>query len=162
MAMYQWRLIPSVWDPLFGDGSHRVLDSDLSERMRSFLLIPDAALGAFAYLTEVILGLAGSARRWQFRPWMVMLFGIDVIPLGLVSVFLVVMQGAVVGAWCTLCLFTALISVILVLLAYDEVWASATYLRRLWKRTRDARLVWNAFWGYRSTAASEVALAEAA
>ncbi|MGH8009271.1 MAG: vitamin K epoxide reductase family protein, partial [Candidatus Binatia bacterium] len=89
MALYQWRLIGDVWDPIFGEQTRRVLDSDVSERMRQWLRIPDAALGALAYLGDVIFGLAGSTRRWQYRPWMVLLFGLDVIPLGIVSAVLV-------------------------------------------------------------------------
>ncbi len=157
MALYQWRLIGDVWDPVFGDGTRHVLDSDVSERMRGWIGIPDAALGALAYLGDVIFGLAGSTRRWQDRPWMVVLFGLDVIPLGLVSVVLVVMQGAVVGAWCFLCLVTAAISLVLVALAYDEVWSSLLYLRRVWRRTGNARLVWNTFWGRASAEADDAA-----
>jgi hypothetical protein len=158
LALYQWRIVGSVWDPFFGNGTQRVLDSDLSEQMRGYLRIPDAALGAFGYLTEVILGLVGCTRRWQYRPWVVLLFGIDVIPLGLVSVALVIMQGTVVGAWCTLCLVTALISVILVVMTYDEVWASLTYLNRVWKRTRSTRILWQVFWGRAVPEAEDVAL----
>jgi uncharacterized membrane protein len=149
MALYQWRLIPDVWDPIFGDQTKIVLDSDVSERMRSWFLIPDAALGAIAYLGDAIFGLAGSTRRWQYRPWMVMLFGLDVIPLGIVSAVLVFMQGAVVGAWCFLCLVTAVISLVLVWLAYDEVWSSLRYLQRVWRRTRDRSVLWDVFWGRR-------------
>src|SRR5688572_28614194 len=120
MALYQWRLIDGVWDPVFGKESQLVLDSDVSERMRGWFLIPDAALGALAYLGDCIFGLAGSTRRWQYRPWLVILFGIDVIPLGVVSAILVVLQFTVVGHWCFLCLVTAAISLLLVYLAYDE------------------------------------------
>src|SRR5688500_1757808 len=58
MAFYQWRIASGVWDPIFGDQTRRVLDSDVSEQMRYWVLIPDAALGAFAYFSEAILGLA--------------------------------------------------------------------------------------------------------
>jgi len=159
MALYQWRLIAGVWDPFFGGGSQRVLDSEVSETMREYLRVPDAALGAFGYLSEVVLGLVGSTRRWQYRPWMVLLFGIDVIPLGLVSAVLVVLQGTAVGAWCTLCLITAAISLILVVLAYDEVWASIVYLRRVWRQTRSKRILWNVFWGRAVREADDLALA---
>jgi uncharacterized membrane protein len=158
MALYQWRVIGSVWDPVFGDQTHQVLDSEVSERIRHWLRIPDAALGAVAYFSEAILGLAGSTRRWQYRPWMVLLFGIDVIPLGIVSAVLVVLQGAVVGAWCFLCLVTAVISLILVYVAYDEVWASLAYLRRVWQDTRSVAAVWSAFCGRASPVAERVAL----
>jgi hypothetical protein len=159
MALYQWRIIGHVWEPFFGDGTRRVLDSEVSETMRQYLRVPDAALGAIGYLSEIVLGLAGSTRRWQYRPWMVLLFGIDVIPLGLVSVVLVVLQGTAVGAWCTLCLITAAISLILVVLAYDEVWASLKYLARVWRKTGSKRIVWDVFWGRAPREADEVALA---
>jgi uncharacterized membrane protein len=159
MALYQWRLIGDVWDPFFRDGTRRVLDSEVSETMRRYIRIPDAALGAFGYLSEIVLGLVGTTRRWQYRPWMVLLFGIDVIPLGIVSAVLVVMQGVVVGAWCTLCLMTAAISLILVVLAYDEVWASLAYLRRVWMRTRSKRILWDVFWGRVRPDADDLALA---
>ena len=85
-------------------------------------------------------------------------FGLDVIPLGAVSAILVVMQGTVVGNWCFLCLLTAAISLILIGYAYDEVWSSLLYLRRIWRQKRDARLLWNTFWGRASLEANEVAL----
>jgi len=161
MALYQWRLIDSVWDPVFGGQSQRVLDSDVSETMRHWLGIPDAALGSIAYLGDVIYGLAGSTRRWQYRPWMTILFGIDVIPLGIVSSVLVVLQGSVVGYWCFLCLVTAAISLLLVYWAYDEVWSCLLYLRRVWRQTRDPRLLWDVIWGKASARANEVALGDA-
>lgn len=158
MALYQWRLIPDVWDPIFGEGTKLVLDSDVSEQMRSWILIPDAALGSVAYLGDAIYGLAGTTRRWQYRPWMVILFGLDVIPLGFVSAVLVVIQGAVIGQWCFLCLVTAVISMVLIALAYDEVWSTLKYLWRVWKKTKDSRIVWSIFWGGAHAKAEEVAL----
>jgi uncharacterized membrane protein len=162
MALYQWRLIDGVWDPVFGDQTAHVLDSDVSERMRRVVGIPDAALGALAYLGDLIYGLAGSTRRWQYRPWMVVLFGLDVIPLGIVSAVLVVLQGTVVGAWCFLCLVTAAISLLLVVLAYDEVWSCLLYLRRVRKQSGSWRVVWNRFWGRGPAFDGRGALAEAA
>jgi uncharacterized membrane protein len=158
MALYQWRLISDIWDPVFGEQPKHVLDSAVSERMRRWFRVPDAAFGAFAYLGDLIFGLAGSTRRWQYRPWMVVLFGVDVIPLGIVSALLVVLQGTVVGAWCFLCLVTALISLILVVMAYDEVWSSLSYLHRVWRKTRSTQLLWNTFWGRPSRVAEELAL----
>lgn len=158
MGLYQWRLIDSVWDPFFGASTAYVLDSDVSEDMRRWLHFPDSPLGAMAYLGDAIFGLAGSTRRWQYRPWLVILFGIDVIPLGIVSGVLVVLQGVVVGEWCFLCLVTAAISFTLVAFAYDEVWATLLYLRRVWRRTRSLRACWDTFAGRRVDAAAEVAL----
>ena len=161
MGLYQWRLIDSAWDPLFSgeqgkNGTETVLDSKESETMRRWFLVPDAAFGALAYLGDAIFGLAGSTRRWQTRPWLVIIFGFDVIPLGVVSVILVVVQGVSVGSWCFLCLMTALISIILIIMAYDEVWASLKFLARVWK-TGDRRLFWDAFWGKARVEAADIA-----
>lgn len=155
MGLYQWRLIDSVWDPVFGDQSRQVLDSAVSHTMRKWFRVPDSIMGAIAYLGDIIFALAGSTRRWQDRPWLVILFGIDVIPLGVVSATLVFMQGAVVGSWCFLCLITAVISIVLVFLAYDEIWSSILYLKAVWKRSKSKRLLWNTFLGRASTIAYE-------
>lgn len=158
LALFQWGLVDSAWDPVFGAGTERVLTSGVSRTMHHWIGIPDAALGALAYLGDAIFGLAGSTRRWQYRPWMVILFGIDVIPLGLVSAVLVVLQGTVVGAWCFLCLVTAAISLVLIVLAYDEVWATLAYLARVWRATRSRRVMWRVFWAGHDARAAAVAL----
>lgn len=157
LALFQWGLVDSVYDPIFGEGSEKVLTSDASKRMHHYMRMPDAALGALAYLGDGIFGMAGSTRRWQYRPWMVLLFGIDVIPLGIVSVILVVTQGAVIGSWCFLCLMSAVVSIALIGLAYDEVWASITYLRRVFRATHDWGMLWDAFLGRPHAVFEEVA-----
>lgn len=157
LALYQWGLIETVWDPFFGDGSNKVITSKAAKQMYAWLGIHDAALGVLAYLGDAILGFAGSTRRWQYRPWLVILFGIDVIPLGIVSVVLVMLQFLVVGYWCTLCLVTAAISLILVYWAWDEVRVSLTYLYRVWAIDHDKRLLWDAFWGRYGERQAEVA-----
>lgn len=156
LGLYQWRLIPGAWDPIWGPQTSAVLDSELSHEMSRWFRVPDAILGALAYLGDVVFALAGSSRRWQYRPWLVIIFGIDVIPLGIVSALLVFAQPAVVGAWCFLCLVTAFISLALVLLAYDEVYSTIVYLRRLWRRVEHKREFWRVFWGAPSQTAFEV------
>lgn len=150
LSLYQWGLIESTYDPVFGEGSDTVLKSGTAKRMYGFLGIHDAALGVLAYLGDAILGLAGSTRRWQYRPWLVVLFGIDVIPLGIVSVVLVLCQAFIVGSWCFLCLVTAVMSLLLVYWAWDEVRVSLTYLYLIWSEHHDKRLLWDAFWGKRN------------
>jgi uncharacterized membrane protein len=153
LGLYQWKLIDHVWDPFFEgtnglNGSEAVVTSQTSKHMEAWLRIPDGVLGAIAYLGDALFGLAGSTRRWQYRPWLVVVFGIDVIPLGVVGVILVFMQGFVVGHWCTLCLTSAVISLILVYMAYDEVWSCLIYLNRVRKRAGGLnRTVWEAFCG---------------
>ena len=157
MGLYQWRLVSFAWDPLFGNQTEGVLDSDLAKQMHWWFGMPDAAFGALAYLGDAIFGLAGSTRRWQYRPWLVILFGIDVIPLGIVSAILVFCQAFVVGQWCFLCLVTATISLILVYMAYDEVYSSLLYLYRVWQKSHNKKTVWDALWGRPVDVADEVA-----
>ena len=147
MGLFQWGLLPTVWDPVFHAQSEAILTSDVSHTLHRWFRIPDSALGALAYAVDAVLALAGSTRRWQFRPWLIALFGVSVIPLGGVSVALVAMQAFVVEAWCLLCLVTAALSLALAALAVDEVWSSGLYLGRLWKQTHNRRLCWDAFCG---------------
>jgi len=156
MGLYQWRLIDSVWDPIFGSQSMKVLDSDLSHAMTRIIRLPDSILGALAYLGDIIFALAGSTRRWQDRPWLVVLFGLDVIPLGIVSAILVFMQGFVVHYFCFLCLVTAVISLLLVVLAYDEVWSCLLYLTRVYRRSKSVKILWKAFIGQATDIGLEV------
>jgi uncharacterized membrane protein len=125
--------------------------------MHHWFGVSDAALGALAYLGDAIFGMAGSTRRWQFRPWLVILFGIDVIPLGIVSAVLVLCQATIVGNWCFLCLVTAAISLLLVYLAYDEVWSSLKFLHGVKRETQSWRAVWTVLWGQPHAAAEQVA-----
>jgi uncharacterized membrane protein len=150
LAMYQWGLVESAWDPVFGDGSNKVLKSDTAKWMYGVLGFHDAALGALAYLGDAVLGFAGSPRRWQYRPWLVILFGIDVIPLGIVSAVLVLFQAFIVGEWCFLCLVTAVASLILVYWAWDEVRASLTYLWYVKKHASSRKVFWQVVLGNRT------------
>lgn len=159
LGLYQMRVIDLVWDPFFGSQSMQVLDSEVSHAMRRWTVIPDALLGCLAYLGDIVFALAGSTRRWQYRPWLVVLFGIDVIPLGIVSAVLVFLQGAVVGSWCFLCIVTAVISLTLVYFAYDEVFSGLLYLREVWRRSRSLAVLWKAFLGYPSEVGEEAARA---
>ncbi|OGN57136.1 MAG: vitamin K epoxide reductase, partial [Chlamydiae bacterium RIFCSPHIGHO2_02_FULL_45_9] len=128
LGLYQWGFLDTAWDPIFGDGTKEVIMSDLSHTFTSWIRVPDAILGALAYLSDIIFALAGSERRWQDRPWLVVIFGIDVIPLGFVSAILVILQGFAIESWCFLCLVSAAISLILIVLAYDEVLSCCLYL----------------------------------
>ncbi|WP_144973324.1 vitamin K epoxide reductase family protein [Bremerella volcania] len=148
LAAFQWGLINYVWDPIFGEQSANVIGSEIAKKMDRWVGVPDAALGAIAYLGDAIFGLAGSTRRWYERPWIVILFGIDVIPLGIVSVILVMVQTFVLGQWCFLCLITATVSLALIYLAYDEVYSSLLFLWKVWLRSRRVNTLWTAICGY--------------
>lgn len=143
LTLYQLRVVPTVWEPFFGNGSVRILNSYVSE----MFIIPDAALGAFGYFVDAVAGVIGGTRRWRSMPWIVIIFGLAVGPLGFVSLLLVVLQPVLFDAWCSLCLASAVISVVMIGPAMDEFLASLQYLKRV--RNSDVSL-WKAFWGYKS------------
>jgi uncharacterized membrane protein len=140
LALYQYGVVPTVWEPFFGDGSRTILNSWVSK----LLPVSDAALGAFAYLLDAVTGVVGGRSRWRTRPWIVLTFGAFVGPLGAVSVLLVILQPVLFHAWCTLCLATAVVSVLMIGPAMDEVLASLQHLARV---SRNGGSVWQAFWG---------------
>lgn len=139
LAAYQMGHIPTIWEPFFGAGTQRVLNSEVS---RAFP-ISDAGLGAVSYLVEAISGFIGGTRRWRTMPWMVLLFGVLVVPLGVVSIVLVTLQPVAVGAWCTLCLMTAVLMVFMISPAMDEVLATLQFLLR---SHRAGKPFWRTFW----------------
>ena len=144
LALYQWRIVSWVWDPFFPEGSLKILNSRISH----ILPIPDAALGAIGYLVDAITGAIGGRARWRTMPWVVILFGIAVGPLGVVSVLLVVLQPMLFDAWCTLCLASAVISLVMIGPAMDEFLASLQHLKRI---SDEGVPFWRAFWGLRLT-----------
>jgi hypothetical protein len=139
LAAFQLELIPTVWEPFFGNDSEEILTSGVSR----VLPIPDAALGMIGYLADAITGLIGGRDRWRSMPWIVVLFGLAVGPLGATSILLVILQPVMFDAWCTLCLASALISVAMIGPAFDEVLASLQHLRRVHDRGGSA---WQTFW----------------
>jgi len=61
-------------------------------------------------------------------PWIVILFGVLVVPLGLISIILVILQPLLVGHWCFWCLLAAICMLIMIALTVDEVVAVVQYL----------------------------------
>ncbi|WP_227356055.1 vitamin K epoxide reductase family protein [Haladaptatus salinisoli] len=139
MATFQLGYTNFVFEPFFGRGTVNVLTSDVSKMFP----ISDAGLGAVAYAIEVLMGFMGDKRRWRTMPWMVTFFGIVVIPLGLVSIVLIILQPLAVGSWCTLCLLSALAMLFMIALTVDEVAAMGQFLYR---RTQKGESLWHAFW----------------
>lgn len=139
LGAFQLGYIDHVWDPFFGESSRQVLNSNMSHSWP----ISDGAFGAFAYTLEFLMGWMGSPARWRTMPWMVTFFGILVIPLGLVHIFLVISQPVVVGAWCTLCLLAAAIMLPMIPLEIDEVIAMGQHMVQ---RKRRGDSMWKVFW----------------
>ena len=140
LSLYQLDVFRQVWDPFFGDGSRRILNSGVSH----LLPVPDAALGAFGYLLDAVTGAVGGKARWRTMPWIVLLFGLAVGPVGAVSVLLVIIQPVVYDSFCTLCLVSAAISVLMIGPAMDEFLASLQWVKAEHGRGRSW---WRAFWG---------------
>jgi hypothetical protein len=120
LSLFQLGVVEAVWEPFFGEGSQRILTSWVSKILQP---VPDAALGAVSYLLDAT-GAIGGVRRWRIMPWIVILFGLAVRPLGIVSVTLVILQPVLFDSWCTLCLASAIISAVMIGPAMDEFLAT--------------------------------------
>lgn len=125
LAAYQLGHVNSVWEPFFEGGNGRngteyIITSDISEAWP----VSDAGIGAIAYMLEIMLALMGDSRRWRTMPWMVVAFGIVVVPLGVISIYFLIIQPVLIGTWCTLCLIAALAMVAMIPFALDELLAT--------------------------------------
>jgi hypothetical protein len=139
LAARQLGYITHPWDPFFATAStDRVLHSVVS---RSFP-ISDAGFGSVAYLLEVLAGFMGDRARWRTAPWVVTTFAVLVVPLGITSIILVILQPVVVGAWCGLCLLAAIALLISVPLAVHEIIAMGLFILAAKQRGKS---VWRVF-----------------
>jgi nucleoside-diphosphate-sugar epimerase len=125
LAAYQLGHIPAAWDPFFGDGTERIVTSWLSEAWP----VADAGLGATTYVLEIVTGIIGSRRRWRTMPWLVLAFGFMIVPLGVTSIFFIIVQPVWLGTWCTLCLLAALAMLVQIPYSFDEILATLQFLR---------------------------------
>ena len=133
LAAYQLGHIPNVWDPFFAgnpndpqNGTEEIITSSVS---RAFP-VPDAALGGYVYALEIVTGLVGSTRRWRTMPWLVILFGIMIAPLGVVSILFIIIQPIVIGTWSIIALIGAAAILIQIPYSLDELVASGQFIRR--------------------------------
>lgn len=137
LTLFQIEVLSGVWDPFFR-----------SPKVLTFLGFPDAALGALAYATEIVLLSIGGNERWRTMPWTVLALGVVILLGAIVSVLLILMQVLLVDAWCTLCLVSAAISLAIFGFGYDEPLAGLRHLRGV--RASGGSL-WRALWGTYST-----------
>ncbi|MGA7672702.1 MAG: vitamin K epoxide reductase family protein [Nitrolancea sp.] len=126
LALYETNVISTVWEPFFGQGSKVILDSKLSR----WFPVPDAALGAAAYFVDALLQFAGGEDRWKSHPWFVLLNGATSIGLGVAAILLMIVQPIAYGTYCSLCLFSAFISINLVGPTLEECLAALQFLGR--------------------------------
>jgi uncharacterized membrane protein len=139
MGTFQLGYIHSLWDPVFGQGTFDVINSDISKKFP----VSDASLGAFAYTLDVVMGCQGGPNRWYRMPWSVIFFGFLIIPLGAISILLIIIQPILVGHWCFWCLLTALIMLLMISFTVSEVVAVLQYL--FWAKRKKFPF-WKTFW----------------
>jgi hypothetical protein len=133
LAGYQLGHIPAVWDPFFPgsptdpqNGTEEVITSALSKAFP----VSDAALGGYTYLLEILTGLVGAKARWRTMPWLVVLFGLMIAPLGITSIAFVIIQPIVIGTLSTVALIGAAAILIQIPYSLDELIATLQFVRR--------------------------------
>ena len=148
MTAYQLGHIDAVWEPFFSgmpgngkNGTEEIITSSISEAWP----VPDAGVGALTYMLEILTGIIGSSRRWRTMPWLVLIFGIMIVPLGVVSITFIIIQPIVIGTWCTVCLIAALMMLLQIPYAVDELIATFQFLIRRKKKGRP--VLWVLFRG---------------
>lgn len=123
LTLFQLGVFSSVWDPFFR-----------SEPVLTLLEpFPDAVLGVLAYGTEIVLSFVGGRDRWRTAPWTVLAFGFVIANGAVVSVGLMMVQPLFANAWCTLCLVSAVVSLIIFGWGADEPLAALQHLKRVRK-----------------------------
>jgi uncharacterized membrane protein len=121
LALYQLGIVAHVWEPFFGDGSRVILKESAVTHL---LPVPDAALGAGAYLLEAVAECVGGRQRWRTWPAAVFATGAVAAGLGLAAVVLVACQAFWFQAYCTLCLASAACSLVLGVFVAPELGAA--------------------------------------
>lgn len=129
LTAYQLGHAEGVWEPFFpGTGGLNATETIITSDVSKMVPIADAGLGAVSYVFEVLMGVMGGRSRWRTMPWMVAMFGIVVVPLGVVSIGFIIIQPIMIGTWCTLCLAAALAMLIMIPYTLDELVAMGQYL----------------------------------
>ena len=133
LAAYQLGHVDGVWEPFFAgspadpkNGTEEIITSSVSRAWP----VADAAVGAYTYMLEILTGLVGSRVRWRTMPWLVVLFGLMIAPLGVVSISFIVIQPILIGTWSTLALLGAAAVLIQIPYSLDELLAAVQFVRR--------------------------------
>ncbi|WP_459617929.1 NAD-dependent epimerase/dehydratase family protein [Bordetella sp. 2513F-2] len=133
LAAYQMEQIDHVWEPFFAgspddprNGTEEIITSSVSRAWP----VPDAAVGAYTYALEILTGVVGSRARWRTMPWLVVIFGLMIAPLGIVSITFIIIQPIVIGTWSTLALIGAAAMLVQIPYSLDELLATCQFLQR--------------------------------
>jgi len=144
MAAYQMGHVDGQWEPFFAgqaglNGTETIITSPMSKSWP----VADAGLGAVVYALELVMTFMGGKDRWRTMPWMVLALAFLILPLGVVSIYFVIIQPIVIGTWCTLCLITALAMAIMIPFSLDEFVAMGQFLTA---SHRAGKPFWRTFW----------------
>jgi nucleoside-diphosphate-sugar epimerase/uncharacterized membrane protein len=148
LGAYQLGHIDAVWEPFFAgssamkgvmNGTETIITSDMSKAWP----IPDGALGGIVYTIELVMTWMGGKTRWRTMPWMVLALAITILPLGIVSIYFVIVQPIVIGTWCTLCLIAALAMAVMIPYSLNEFVAMGQFLVGARKQGKP---FWRTFW----------------
>ncbi|MBA3511025.1 NAD-dependent epimerase/dehydratase family protein [Sphingomonas sp.] len=133
LAAYQLGHIEGVWEPFFAgspadprNGTEEIITSHVSEAWP----VSDAAVGGYTYALEILTGIVGSRARWRTMPWLVVLFGLMIAPLGVTSIFFIIIQPILIGTWSTLALIAAAAMLVQIPYSLDELLATLQFIRR--------------------------------
>lgn len=133
LAAYQLGHVDGVWEPFFAgsptdprNGTEEIITSHVSEAWP----VSDAAFGGYTYVLEILTGIVGSRARWRTMPWLVVLFGLMIAPLGITSIFFIIIQPIAIGTWSTLALVGAAAMLLQIPYSLDELLATLQFLRR--------------------------------
>lgn len=148
LGAYQLGHIDTVWEPFFAgsgemkgvmNGTETIITSDVSKAWP----IADGALGAIVYTLELAMTWMGGKDRWRTMPWMVLGLGILILPLGIVSIYFIIIQPIVIGTWCTLCLIAALAMAVMIPYSLNEFVAMGQFMV---DSHRKGKPFWRTFW----------------
>ncbi len=148
MAAYQMGHIDTVFEPFFAgttaggpglNGTETIITSPMSKAWP----VADAGLGTVVYALELVMTFMGGKTRWRTMPWMVLALAFLIVPLGVVSIYFVIIQPIEIGTWCTLCLLTALAMALMIPYSLDEFVAMGQFLTA---SHRAGKPFWRTFW----------------
>ncbi len=144
LGAYQLGHIDTVWEPFFAgsggmNGTEAIITSDVSKAWP----IPDGALGGIVYMAELVMIWMGGKTRWRTMPWMILALAITMLPLGLVSIYFIIIQPIVIGTWCTLCLIAALAMAVMIPYSLNEFVAMGQFMV---DAHRKGKPFWRTFW----------------
>ncbi len=135
LAAYHYTYINTLPDPLFGDTAAHSVSAY-------------AAIGASLYTILTMVGCKGGSRRWHTMPWMVLLFGALVVGGGVISSLCVLFQPLTEGSWSSWGILEAVVVLLMIAFAMDEVMATLQFLIQAKKDGKSFK--WTFWYGSRS------------